>query len=120
MQVWNPSFDVAPAKLIAGIITEKGVVPKHASGDSHAVGDFLADHGLWSGAANGSSQGGKEAANGSSHEGTEAANGAANGRTSHTAGSNTTCERRGLLCVQTLWSLAAIVFALYSMFCWYC
>jgi hypothetical protein len=26
--VWNPSFDVAPAALIEGIITERGLVPK--------------------------------------------------------------------------------------------
>lgn len=28
--VWNPAFDVAPGKLIAGIITEAGMVPKAA------------------------------------------------------------------------------------------
>jgi methylthioribose-1-phosphate isomerase len=27
-QVWNPSFDVAPAPLIEGIITERGLVAK--------------------------------------------------------------------------------------------
>ena len=27
-QVWNPSFDVAPASLITGIITERGLIPK--------------------------------------------------------------------------------------------
>ena len=27
-QVWNPGFDVTPARLIAGIITERGLVPK--------------------------------------------------------------------------------------------
>lgn len=27
-QVWNPSFDVTPASLITGIITEQGMVPK--------------------------------------------------------------------------------------------
>jgi len=25
IQVWNPAFDVAPANLIEGIITERGV-----------------------------------------------------------------------------------------------
>ena len=30
-QVWNPSFDVTPAELIAGIITEVGMVPKQSS-----------------------------------------------------------------------------------------
>ena len=33
MQVWNPSFDVTPADLITGIITEEGMVSKAASGD---------------------------------------------------------------------------------------
>ena len=28
MQVWNPAFDVTPAQLIAGIITEHGLVPQ--------------------------------------------------------------------------------------------
>ena len=28
LQVWNPSFDVTPAALITGIITERGLVPK--------------------------------------------------------------------------------------------
>lgn len=28
LQVWNPCFDVTPAKLIEGIITEKGLLPK--------------------------------------------------------------------------------------------
>lgn len=32
LQVWNPSFDVTPAELIEGIITEKGLVPKLPSG----------------------------------------------------------------------------------------
>ena len=27
-QVWNPGFDVTPARLITGIITERGLVPK--------------------------------------------------------------------------------------------
>lgn len=35
MQVWNPSFDVTPAALIAGIITEKGLIPR--SGDTFEV-----------------------------------------------------------------------------------
>ncbi|KAL9633096.1 MAG: hypothetical protein Q9164_004904 [Protoblastenia rupestris] len=34
-QAWNPSFDVTPAELIDGIITEKGVVEKHADGLFH-------------------------------------------------------------------------------------
>lgn len=32
IDVWNPSFDVTPAELIDGIITEIGVVEKDASG----------------------------------------------------------------------------------------
>ena len=28
--VWNPAFDVTPADLIAGIITERGIIPPHA------------------------------------------------------------------------------------------
>ena len=32
MQVWNPSFDVTPAGLIAGIVTEKGLIPKSRDG----------------------------------------------------------------------------------------
>lgn len=41
IDVWNPSFDVTPAALIAGIITEKGVVAKTAGG-GFAVGKFVA------------------------------------------------------------------------------
>jgi Initiation factor 2 subunit family len=43
-QVWNPAFDVTPAHLIHGIITEKGVIPR--SGGAHDVRTFLASHGL--------------------------------------------------------------------------
>ena len=32
MPVWNPAFDVTPAKYITGIITEKGVVEKESDG----------------------------------------------------------------------------------------
>ena len=32
IDVWNPAFDVTPAELIDGIITEVGVVEKNASG----------------------------------------------------------------------------------------
>ncbi len=35
-QVWNPSFDVAPGTLIAGIVTELGVIPRHSDG-THQV-----------------------------------------------------------------------------------
>ena len=40
IDVWNPSFDVTPGELIAGIITEKGVVGKTAAG-GFAVGEFV-------------------------------------------------------------------------------
>ena len=30
--VWNPGFDVTPSRLIQGIITEKGVIPKQPDG----------------------------------------------------------------------------------------
>lgn len=33
IDVWNPSFDVTPAELIDGIITEIGVFEKDASGE---------------------------------------------------------------------------------------
>lgn len=35
IDVWNPAFDVTPASLIDGIITENGVVEKDASGVFH-------------------------------------------------------------------------------------
>jgi 5-methylthioribose kinase len=41
IDVWNPSFDVTPACLIAGIITEKGVVQKTSDGNFE-IGTFLA------------------------------------------------------------------------------
>lgn len=31
LQIWNPSFDVTPAHLIEGIITEHGLIPKAGS-----------------------------------------------------------------------------------------
>lgn len=33
MPVWNPAFDITPAKYITGIITEKGVVEKNSEGN---------------------------------------------------------------------------------------
>ncbi|OAY27031.1 methylthioribose-1-phosphate isomerase [Manihot esculenta] len=33
ISVWNPAFDVTPAELISGIITEKGVITKINNGD---------------------------------------------------------------------------------------
>lgn len=40
INVWNPAFDVTPAVLIDGIITEKGVVEKDAVGMFH-LGDLF-------------------------------------------------------------------------------
>ncbi|RKP07049.1 hypothetical protein THASP1DRAFT_31140 [Thamnocephalis sphaerospora] len=39
VQVWNPSFDVTPAALIHGVITERGVVARDANGkiNMHAI-----------------------------------------------------------------------------------
>ena len=34
-QAWNPAFDVTPAELIDGIVTEKGVVEKKTDGRFH-------------------------------------------------------------------------------------
>lgn len=39
ISVWNPAFDVTPANLIAGIVTEKGVITKK-SGDAFDVKAF--------------------------------------------------------------------------------
>lgn len=40
ISVWNPAFDVTPANLISGIITEKGVITK--SGDeAFDIKDFV-------------------------------------------------------------------------------
>jgi len=33
--VWNPAFDVTPAELIDGVVTEVGVVEKGADGTFH-------------------------------------------------------------------------------------
>ncbi|PRW55925.1 translation initiation factor fusion with methylthioribose kinase [Chlorella sorokiniana] len=53
--VWNPSFDVTPATLIEGIITERGMVPK-ASGSAagFAIRPWLAAANGDGAAANGS------------------------------------------------------------------
>ncbi|XP_031501369.1 methylthioribose-1-phosphate isomerase-like isoform X4 [Nymphaea colorata] len=40
ISVWNPAFDVTPASLITGIITEKGVITKVKDG-AFLVKDFL-------------------------------------------------------------------------------
>ncbi|KAJ0029985.1 hypothetical protein Pint_13524 [Pistacia integerrima] len=40
ISVWNPAFDVTPANLIAGIITEKGVITKLGS-STFDIRDFV-------------------------------------------------------------------------------
>ncbi|KAL4341596.1 hypothetical protein GQ457_08G003600 [Hibiscus cannabinus] len=42
ISVWNPAFDVTPANLIAGIITEKGVITKNDMKDAFDIKDFIA------------------------------------------------------------------------------
>ncbi|KAJ3333903.1 S-methyl-5-thioribose-1-phosphate isomerase [Blyttiomyces sp. JEL0837] len=44
INVWNPSFDVAPAKLISAIVTEKGVITKAEGSDVFDVASFLKSH----------------------------------------------------------------------------
>jgi eIF-2B alpha/beta/delta-like uncharacterized protein len=39
--IWNPSFDVTPAKLISGIITEHGVITKAADHNNFDLPAFL-------------------------------------------------------------------------------
>ncbi|KAK8515449.1 hypothetical protein V6N13_139572 [Hibiscus sabdariffa] len=41
ISVWNPAFDVTPANLIAGIITEKGVITKNDMKDAFDIKDFI-------------------------------------------------------------------------------
>ncbi|MED6185289.1 hypothetical protein PIB30_055556 [Stylosanthes scabra] len=41
ISVWNPAFDVTPASLIHGIITEKGVITKTSSGDAFDIKAFI-------------------------------------------------------------------------------
>jgi len=43
MCVWNPAFDVTPAKWITGIITEKGIIPKEANG-TFDIPNFINKH----------------------------------------------------------------------------
>ncbi|KAB8039790.1 S-methyl-5-thioribose-1-phosphate isomerase [Silvanigrella paludirubra] len=40
IDVWNPSFDITPAKLITGIVTELGVIPKNLDGEFN-IKEFL-------------------------------------------------------------------------------
>lgn len=47
INVWNPSFDVTPAKLLEGIITERGLVPRRSSPKGEfTVRAWLADLGI--------------------------------------------------------------------------
>ncbi|KAK1406681.1 hypothetical protein QVD17_42203 [Tagetes erecta] len=41
ISVWNPAFDVTPAHLISGIITEKGVITKAAGNDLFDIKGFV-------------------------------------------------------------------------------
>ncbi|KAI5445613.1 hypothetical protein KIW84_013725 [Lathyrus oleraceus] len=41
ISVWNPAFDVTPANLISGIITEKGVITKTTAGDAFDINAFV-------------------------------------------------------------------------------
>ena len=41
LPVWNPSFDVTPATLIEGIITERGMVPRIAGTSSFNLKEWL-------------------------------------------------------------------------------
>jgi len=43
MRVWNPAFDVTPAKYITGIITEKGIIEKGEDG-TFDVAAFVKKH----------------------------------------------------------------------------
>jgi hypothetical protein len=45
--VWNPCFDVVPGRLVEGIVTERGLVPRDPEGGDHAVRAFMAALGLW-------------------------------------------------------------------------
>ncbi|XP_059301712.1 methylthioribose-1-phosphate isomerase-like isoform X3 [Lycium ferocissimum] len=40
ISVWNPAFDVTPANLISGIITEKGVITKNGA-DTFDIAEFV-------------------------------------------------------------------------------
>lgn len=42
-QVWNPGFDVTPARLITGIITEHGIIQQQDGVIN--VNSFLREHG---------------------------------------------------------------------------
>ena len=46
IDVWNPSFDVTPARLLEGVITEQGLVPRQGSKGEFTVRTWLAELGL--------------------------------------------------------------------------
>ncbi|OIV98357.1 hypothetical protein TanjilG_16684 [Lupinus angustifolius] len=41
ISVWNPAFDVTPANLISGVITEKGVITKTSADDAFDIKAFV-------------------------------------------------------------------------------
>eukprot|EP00270_Netrium_digitus_P009914 TRINITY_DN3048_c0_g1_i1.p1 TRINITY_DN3048_c0_g1~~TRINITY_DN3048_c0_g1_i1.p1 ORF type:complete len:799 (-),score=259.48 TRINITY_DN3048_c0_g1_i1:39-2378(-) len=41
INIWNPSFDVTPAKFISGIITDKGVITKVDGNEAFDVAQFI-------------------------------------------------------------------------------
>lgn len=41
INVWNPAFDVTPASLIEGIVTDKGVISKKRGEAHFRIPDFL-------------------------------------------------------------------------------
>ncbi|XP_057431947.1 methylthioribose-1-phosphate isomerase [Lotus japonicus] len=41
ISVWNPAFDVTPANIISGIITEKGVITKSSAADAFDIKAFI-------------------------------------------------------------------------------
>jgi len=45
IEAWNPSFDVAPASLITGIVTERGGIEEATSGGGFDIPGFLAKQG---------------------------------------------------------------------------
>merc|ERR1712039_168547 len=42
--VWNPAFDVTPASLITGLITEMGRIPRATGGARFEVPEFVLQH----------------------------------------------------------------------------
>ena len=42
INVWNPAFDITPASLITGIITDKGVIHRKPTDTEFNVAEFVA------------------------------------------------------------------------------